>query len=67
MNDTELNELDRLLSKLQAHLKHRFVISCGLQDSFQIGIYDNFGICVKQAQSETVEKTVKEILRLTNV
>ena len=67
MNESELNELDRLLSKLQAHLQHRFVISTGLQDNYAIGIYDNHGNFVKQAQKETVLATVKELLEKQDV
>ena len=67
MNESELNELDRLLSKLQAHLQHRFVISTGLQGDYAIGIYDNRGDIVKQAQRITVLVTVKELLEKQDV
>ena len=67
MNESELNELHRLLGKLQAHLQHRFVISCGLQDNYAIGIYDNRGNIIKEAQQETVLVTVKELLENQDV
>ena len=67
MNESELNELDRLLSKLQAHLQHRFVISTGLQDNYAIGIYDNRGTIIEEAHKETVLVTVNELLEKQDV
>jgi hypothetical protein len=61
MSDTEIEQLENLLGKLQGHLGYRFAICSGIQDTFHIAIYNAKGEKVNEAENYDLKSTIEKV------
>ena len=62
MTDKQFTQLEKLLDKLGAELKHTYcIIPNYIQDGCNIGIYDEDGSLKRQATAATIQDAVKKL------